>query len=91
MIRPMIQLAIMLSPLVAAAQETSGPPRFDGHRNTASSSAVVGQVQSPAPGVTPQANALFQSLIGAAIDEAARTEGRLFVEERHEPAPPTTD
>lgn len=89
--RPLVMLAMIFSPLASTAQETSGLPKFDGHRNAVSSNAVVGRAQAPAPGVTPQANALFQSLIGAAIDEAARTEGRLFVEERHQPAPPETD
>lgn len=76
-------VALASSPLFA--QSAQDIPRFNGSKSEASSAGATKdrpQTQDiPAPGaervLTPQA------LVGAAALEAAREEGRIFIDERH--------
>lgn len=77
-------IPLLLGAVVAGAlpaQTLQEPPRFDGNRTTASSVEAV----SPTDGqrtANPASDVLLNALIGSAIDEAAREEGRVFIEER---------
>ncbi|WP_298841721.1 hypothetical protein [uncultured Roseobacter sp.] len=69
----------------APAQTPVEPPRFIGSRTTASS--VAASVPSDAQRTTGQQSIVLpDALIGAAMLEAAREEGRYFIEERRSKA-----
>ncbi|WP_299961547.1 hypothetical protein [uncultured Roseobacter sp.] len=70
---------------VVQAQTVPEPPRFDGSRSTASSSRVINPAD-PQYGLQGQGGPLPRALIGAAALEAAREEGRHFIEERRQDA-----
>ncbi|WP_299776809.1 hypothetical protein [uncultured Roseobacter sp.] len=78
-------LAAVLFAGVAQAQTVQEPPRFDGSRSAASSSSAVDS-SDPQRAVQSQGGTLSRTLVGEAILEAAREEGRYFIEERRQQA-----
>ncbi|WP_299962679.1 hypothetical protein [uncultured Roseobacter sp.] len=88
-----ILMALGLSAQMAAAQEPQAPPLFPGSSSSASSARVddvfvvpEGAATAPARPTAP----FLEDFIGAAIDEAARERGRIFVQERYKNAPVTS-
>lgn len=74
-------MLVALTASSTAAQTAAEPPRFNGSRTAASSEAA--SVSSDAQRATGQQARLQPgALIGAAMLEAAREEGRYFIEER---------
>lgn len=70
---------------VAQAQTVQEPPRFDGSRSAASSARAV-DPSDPQRAVQSQGGTLPRALVGEAALEAAREEGRYFIEERRQQA-----
>ncbi|WP_187428382.1 hypothetical protein [Roseobacter fucihabitans] len=74
-------IAFLATTVSATAQTTAGPPQFIGNRTTASSAGASGPSEEQG-GASQQDALLPHTLIGAAILEAAREEGRHFVQKR---------
>lgn len=73
----------MSAPNAGSSQSTAEPPRFNGKRAVASSVEAI--VPNDAQRLVDQENErLLNALTGAAMFEAAREEGRYFVEERRQ-------
>ncbi|MDW3224440.1 MAG: hypothetical protein R8G34_16425 [Paracoccaceae bacterium] len=76
-------LLIVSTSGMACAQTTVDPPRFKGDRAAASSVDAI--VPNDAQRLVDQKNrTLLNALTGAAMFEAAREEGRYFVQERRQ-------
>ena len=84
-------LLVVLLAGALPAQTVVEPPKFNGSRSTASSSKAVSPTDPQRAGGRQNVT-LPGALVGAAAFEAAREEGRIFIEERRlETHPPETD
>lgn len=74
-------LVVALMATAPLAQTVAEPPRFNGSRNTASST-QANVTSDPQHTENTQVQIPPNALVGAAVLEAAREEGRHFVQDR---------